>query len=432
MKLFEKDFGELKKYVLFVLEHLYAILLILVMMRLPVEAYWAHTGITGESAESLPRVTIASILLVQLPALSLAAEALRQTARRSILHFSAVLFMVMIVGSAFWSKIITITIEDSALLVTTILCAIVLFNRYSLKRALVLLFISFQIVLYASARAAHAGWGLERNAIDNSLTGVWNGIFTNRNFLAPVAGLATFIGVSILIELLRSRKIFWALAVIPYVLIDVHLLQKTNSGTMLGATWIYGVTYFLSLCVQLLMRRFKKHGKALGALFSVSMIAAFSTWLVFIYARANATSKLFSRTAELSGRTDIWAAGWARVFDHPLLGWGWMSAWFTSSFRTALPTEAASYYWSHSAHLDVALGTGFIGLFIYSIWIISMLFQSGKTSADDLAPVRTALIITVLVIISFESMSMGFHYLLAIIFAMAWVNASKTEAASID
>ena len=431
VKLFEKDLGKLRRSALFVLEHLYAILLILVMMRLPVEAYWARTGITSQAAESLPRVTIASILLIQLPALSIAAEALRQTARKSVLHISAGLFILLIVGSSFWSNIITISVEDSALLATTTLCAIVLFNRYSLKKALVLLFISFQIVLYTSARAANAGWGLERNAIDNSLTGVWNGIFTNRNFLAPVAGIATFIGVSILIELIRSRKLFWALTIIPYILIDAHLLNMTNSGTMLGAAWIYGTTYFLSLCIQTMMRRFKNRRKVIGTFFSISMIAAFITWLIFIYARANETSKLFSRSAELSGRTEIWAAGWARVFDHQLLGWGWMSAWFTSSFRTALPAEAASYYWSHSAHLDVALGTGFIGLCIYSLWIMSMLFQSGRTLSEDWAPIRTALIITVLVIISFESMSMGFHYLLAIIFALSWVSASKTDAVAI-
>jgi O-antigen ligase len=402
------------------------------MMRLPVEAYWARTGITGASAESLPRVTIASILLIQLPALSIAAEALRQTTRKSILHISAGLFMVLIVGSSFWSNIITISVEDSALLATTTLCAIVLFHRYSLKKALLLVFISFQIVLYTSARAANAGWGLERNAIDNSLTGVWNGIFTNRNFLAPVAGLATFVGVSIFIELIRSRKLFWALAVTPYILIDAHLLNMTNSGTMQGATWIYGTTYFISVCFQMIMRRFTNRRKVIGTFFSLSMITAFTTWLIFVYARANETSKLFSRSAELSGRTEIWAAGWERVFDHPLLGWGWMSAWFASSFRTALPAEAASYYWSHSAHLDVARGTGFIGLFIYSIWIISMLFQSGKTLAEDWAPIRTALTITILVIISFESMSMGFHYLLAIIFALSWVGASKTDALAVD
>jgi O-antigen ligase len=402
------------------------------MMRLPVEAYWARTGITGASAESLPRVTIASILLIQLPALSIAAEALRQTTRKSILHISAGLFMVLIVGSSFWSNIITISVEDSALLATTTLCAIVLFHRYSLKKALLLVFISFQIVLYTSARAANAGWGLERNAIDNSLTGVWNGIFTNRNFLAPVAGLATFVGVSIFIELIRSRKLFWALAVTPYILIDAHLLNMTNSGTMQGATWIYGTTYFTSVCFQIIMRRFTNRRKVIGTFFSLSMITAFTTWLIFVYARANETSKLFSRSAELSGRTEIWAAGWERVFDHPLLGWGWMSAWFASSFRTALPAEAASYYWSHSAHLDVALGTGFTGLFIYSIWIISMLFQSGKTLAEDWAPIRTALTITILVIISFESMSMGFHYLLAIIFALSWVGASKTDALAVD
>ena len=432
MKLFDKDLSNLRHRVLFVLEHLYAVLLILVMMRLPVEAYWARTGITGASAESLPRVTIASILLIQLPALSIAAEALRQTTRKSILHISAGLFMVLIVGSSFWSNIITISVEDSALLATTTLCAIVLFHRYSLKKALLLVFISFQIVLYTSARAANAGWGLERNAIDNSLTGVWNGIFTNRNFLAPVAGLATFVGVSIFIELIRSRKLFWALAVTPYILIDAHLLNMTNSGTMQGATWIYGTTYFISVCFQMIMRRFTNRRKVIGTFFSLSMITAFTTWLIFVYARANETSKLFSRSAELSGRTEIWAAGWERVFDHPLLGWGWMSAWFASSFRTALPAEAASYYWSHSAHLDVALGTGFIGLFIYSIWIISMLFQSGKTLAEDWAPIRTALTITILVIISFESMSMGFHYLLAIIFALSWVGASKTDALAVD
>ena len=432
MKLFDKDLSNLRHRVLFVLEHLYAVLLILVMMRLPVEAYWARTGITGASAESLPRVTIASILLIQLPALSIAAEALRQTTRKSILHISAGLFMVLIVGSSFWSNIITISVEDSALLATTTLCAIVLFHRYSLKKALLLVFISFQIVLYTSARAANAGWGLERNAIDNSLTGVWNGIFTNRNFLAPVAGLATFVGVSIFIELIRSRKLFWALAVTPYILIDAHLLNMTNSGTMQGATWIYGTTYFISVCFQMIMRRFTNRRKVICTFFSLSMITAFTTWLIFVYARANETSKLFSRSAELSGRTEIWAAGWERVFDHPLLGWGWMSAWFASSFRTALPAEAASYYWSHSAHLDVALGTGFIGLFIYSIWIISMLFQSGKTLAEDWAPIRTALTITILVIISFESMSMGFHYLLAIIFALSWVGASKTDALAVD
>ena len=432
MKLFDKDLSNLRHRVLFVLEHLYAVLLILVMMRLPVEAYWARTGITGASAESLPRVTIASILLIQLPALSIAAEALRQTTRKSILHISAGLFMVLIVGSSFWSNIITISVEDSALLATTTLCAIVLFHRYSLKKALLLVFISFQIVLYTSARAANAGWGLERNAIDNSLTGVWNGIFTNRNFLAPVAGLATFVGVSIFIELIRSRKLFWALAVTPYILIDAHLLNMTNSGTMQGATWIYGTTYFTSVCFQIIMRRFTNRRKVIGTFFSLSMITAFTTWLIFVYARANETSKLFSRSAELSGRTEIWAAGWERVFDHPLLGWGWMSAWFASSFRTALPAEAASYYWSHSAHLDVALGTGFTGLFIYSIWIISMLFQSGKTLAEDWAPIRTALTITILVIISFESMSMGFHYLLAIIFALSWVGASKTDALAVD
>ena len=162
------------------------------------------------------------------------------------------------------------------------------------------------------------------------------------------------------------------------------------------------------------------------------MFAAFTTWLLILNVRANEISKIFNESAGLSGRTEIWAAGWEGALKHPLWGWGWMSAWFSSSFRTSLPTDAASYYWSHSAHLDVALGTGLIGLFIYSLWIMSMLFQSGRTLSEDWAPIRTALIFTILSMMSLESMSMGFHYLLSIVFAMSWVGASRSDDTSTD
>lgn len=75
-------------------------------------------------------------------------------------------------------------------------------------------------------------------------------------------------------------------------------------------------------------------------------------------------SGALNRDSTLTGRTNVWADLIPYAMKNPILGHGWGGFW-TNSMRATL------YFPAHNGYLETILETGFIGLFFFTIFLIS-------------------------------------------------------------
>lgn len=71
------------------------------------------------------------------------------------------------------------------------------------------------------------------------------------------------------------------------------------------------------------------------------------------------------RTSNLTGRGDVWAALLPALMKQPLLGYGYGGFWSTAA------REAYDISDSHNGYLAVILEIGFVGLILYSVFLLS-------------------------------------------------------------
>ncbi len=123
-----------------------------------------------------------------------------------------------------------------------------------------------------------------------------------------------------------------------------------------------------------------KHVKA-GLLMAVTVfIVFFGVVTVFI---SGSTIGFFAssagRDATLTGRTLVWTSLLPVVMDNPILGKGFGGFW-TSRTREIYEISGA-----HSGYLDVLLGTGFIGLILLTMFLLSSCRKAHRELSRDLS-----------------------------------------------
>ncbi|WP_459890867.1 O-antigen ligase family protein [Halostagnicola bangensis] len=128
----------------------------------------------------------------------------------------------------------------------------------------------------------------------------------------------------------------------------------------------------------------EKATKALAAsgVFIGSLLAA--GLLIYQQLSSYRASQLFSFDPSLTGRTDIWAAGWD-VFQaeaNPLLGLG-IGAFNSLIGPSSSGVEfAATYLWPHSSLVGITVEMGVIGLVIFIATAFTGLTAFGERSPD--------------------------------------------------
>lgn len=373
-------------------------------MRLPVEAFWIRYMTTPDHGTNVQDGVDSVVIGIQIIAAMLGA---RRILPSKNLLFWMCPFGVMILAfwmSFLWSSTPGTSSREVALLLVNFLALAYVFLDDRLERVVLMILVGASIPTSISAWAVHRGWGYQ------PFTQIWQGIYTNRNFLAPACaiGAACGVGAFFLYAIVHRKYVIGILLIAPLTVFNTFALLKTRSGASL-----VGFALFLATWLGIgLLRSIRQRVPAVLRVLPLLVPATIASSIFMVTRFANSISALFGKSPGLSGRVEIWDAALRGVMERPILGWGWMSAWFTPAFRQDLPPSLESQNWSHSAIIDFLLGGGLALSIPFFVWIFARTHRAVVLAlVDKYQIMMVSLSVLVLTILSAESLHVGNHYL---------------------
>lgn len=95
-------------------------------------------------------------------------------------------------------------------------------------------------------------------------------------------------------------------------------------------------------------------------------------------------TKLLGKSADLTGRTDIWDKVIHLAQQKPYFGWGWISYWapWVEPFKGLAIRNKVEYLQAHNAYLDVWLQLGILGLVIFGLLVVTTFGRSWFLAVD--------------------------------------------------
>jgi exopolysaccharide production protein ExoQ len=212
---------------------------------------------------------------------------------------------------------------------------------------------------------------------DNLFTGgAIQGIMGNRNLLAFLVLLALIVFTIELVE--KSRPLLSSAVWIAVALLE-HAL--TRSATVLLAT--IGVAFVFA--VAMIIRRVPVEKRLI--IYPFGIVGLFGLIAVTL----NLSDHLFPllhRGDTLTGRVEIWNTVLNLAWQHPVLGWGWVSYWapWVEPFKNLIVIDGTTYLQAHNAWIDVFLQLGIVGLFVFSCLIAATAVRSWWMAVDPPQP----------------------------------------------
>jgi O-antigen ligase len=151
----------------------------------------------------------------------------------------------------------------------------------------------------------------------------------------------------------------------------------TRSSTMMVAA----VVCVVVLSAALLARRASPRGRL--ALYAVGVAVVAVAAVAAVWFRG-AALELLGKSADLTGRIDIWAEVGALAERRPWFGWGYSSPWLPGAvpFDEPIVRNGVEQLQAHNAWLDVRLQLGIIGLVLFAAIVASVLWRSWFLAID--------------------------------------------------
>ena len=208
---------------------------------------------------------------------------------------------------------------------------------------------------------------------DKLLTlGPIQGIVGNRNLLGFIALLALII---FCVQL--ADRAVWRGSGITWIVIAVATLILTGSSTVIVALVAVALAAVTALWTRALRpsRRWPVYlTVGTGA---VLALATTPLWWQQITA-------LLGRSADATGRSDIWNSVWGLIVERPVVGWGWISYWapWVEPFNDLAERKGVLYLQAHNAWLDVWMQVGIIGLILFCVVALMALWRSWFLAVD--------------------------------------------------
>ena len=218
----------------------------------------------------------------------------------------------------------------------------------------------------------------------SGVTESWKGITGGKNQL----GRACLIALSFLIWLLISswqgrnapvsQRYSWVDMVI--LIIAIFLMKGPGIGKMLSitsiVTLVIGLGTFLGL---LLMHRFKR---VIGVkILKVAIVSCIilGTASVFVggLVVGGSVTEAVGREATLTGRIEIWAKFLTYAMEEPLIGHGVGGFWTDKRVKVERLNQA------HNGYLDILLDYGFLGLLLFSLFLLSSCHKAHNELLND-------------------------------------------------
>gem|GEM_PF-317124 len=411
----QSNIEALKKYAKW-LEYAYVVILLAALTQGPVFKLWLASA--QSSATPIPMTYQLTFVIVQLPALLLLGRRMRWSWPQSVPVALVGAFCLWMVLSTVWATSGRDTIIEATTLALTAATGVYIARSFTHIQQIVLVVLAMQPGVLFSYLAAKRNWEFAL-----SIEGHWNGIYFNRNSLAPVAAVGMLAAASILfVTVARRRRNWWpvtAMVLAGIAVLDGYVLYRTRSSTSIGAIAVFVAVWGCWSVIRILHRRnlltlaqIEKFG------YGIFMVgAAMTTWMIL--RSQEVVLRWLNQESFFNGRTAIWNYGFSGFLDRPIFGWGWMSAWKSSIFmKRDLWWTVEGVEFSHSSYIDVLLGGGMIGAVLFLVAFVWGGFVQIRHAVLSTAGQWTyAIMFFVLVSATQESFVVGDHFMWVLLVA---------------
>jgi exopolysaccharide production protein ExoQ len=262
--------------------------------------------------------------------------------------------------SIFWSYSPDLTRTRVVALFGTMMFSLYLASHYSLKEQLHLLGWIFGAIIVASLLFVIflPNYGM----MGGFHAGAWRGIYNHKNVLGKIMVPSAIVFYLLSLDSKNKRWVLWS-----FLAASVFLMLLTKAASPL-----VNLTILMILLSILPILRW-------NYLFMVPVIIGVASVGILLYLSIiNNSAELvgaLGKDLTFTGRTNFWPLMIDKIWEKPLLGYGFGAFWQGLDGPSAYVWNAADFKApnGHNGYLDICLELGFVGLSIYTIqYIISL------------------------------------------------------------
>lgn len=337
-----------------------------------------------------------------------------RVARAAARHKSLSVFALLAFVSISWSPDPVDALRRSVLFGLTLLFSLYLAEYYDPQEQMLLILFTGVIAVIASYLAVFLlpgfGYGYE---------GEWKGIFGHKNDL----GMYVIFLVSP-VFFLRLKQSLVGIVAAGIVGLAAVLVFMSQSRT----AWLLAFVFACYVCAYKLIARFRRRD---AVLLSAAVMSIAGVMMTFAVTQYDSLLRLMGKTADLSGRFQIWKAVAFAISKHPFLGYGYGGFWDQSQGESMNVMLAVGFplNHAHNGYLNLWLQLGLVGLLLF-IWSLVAATRNGVKSLrlGDQNYVAWCLGVILLVIVGNidESFIMKYNSLATMLYVMACVGLSKS------
>ncbi|MFZ0531951.1 MAG: O-antigen ligase family protein [Anaerolineales bacterium] len=206
------------------------------------------------------------------------------------------------------------------------------------------------------------------------IQGAWKGIYWHKNHMGLIA---SFVSILLLINIINSfrlkekYKFAW---VILYLFSLLFIFQTDSVAAYITTLFTNG-----GIVLALIWLKFKKAIKKYHYIFFIIILIFI---LLILYINIDRFLGIFNRNTTLTGRLPMWSFLYnTYIIKRPIGGYGFNAFWYIDANRIAIQ-QAAGYpdpiVIADNGFIDILVNTGFIGLFLFSIFYIGAWWRSIK------------------------------------------------------
>jgi O-antigen ligase len=262
-------------------------------------------------------------------------------------------FIGLVLVSVLWSAAPKLTLIRSVTLLGTTLFGTYLAGRYSLNEQLRLLACALGIEVLLSFLFALAlpEYGIVNDGLHN---GAWQGITTHKNAFGRHMDISALVFLLLAMSSRRHRWLMWA-----GFSLSVSLVLLSTSKTAL--------IIFLTILSLFPLYRSLRWSYTWMVPFLITVVLAGGSLALLLVSNAETIVAAIGRDLSLTGRTDLWAAVIAKIWERPWFGYGYGGFWLKWEGESAdifLITGWEPPH-SHNGLLEIWLALGLVGVLIF-------------------------------------------------------------------
>lgn len=199
------------------------------------------------------------------------------------------------------------------------------------------------------------------------------GIMGNANLLGPVALLAIIVfGIRIALRAPR-RGLLWV-----WIALSAYLFVRASSAT----AYVAAAGVVVVLATVLLMRTARRPHERTKYYVGYALVGLGG--LAALYFLRDTIFSALGRSADLTGREDIWDKVLARAAERPWFGWGYATPWapWDPAFDGWIIDHGQTVLQAHNMWVDIRMQLGIVGVVITAMVYLAFVWRSWFFAVD--------------------------------------------------